>query len=102
MAKGDASEDAYPYSSSGGSSGKCDSSAQTKADGIAKGLISGYKDVTPNSESALQQAVAGQPVSVAIEADQSVFQFYSSGVLSSSSCGTDLDHGVLVVGYGTD
>ena len=53
-------------------------------------------------ESALKSAVAQQPVSVAIEADKSVFQLYSSGVLDSSSCGTSLDHGVLVVGYGTD
>jgi C1A family cysteine protease len=37
--------------------------------------------------------------SQAIEADQSVFQLYSGGVMSSASCGTNLDHGVLVVGY---
>jgi len=47
----------------------------------------------------LLKAVSLQPVSVAIEADQSVFQFYSSGVMDSS-CGTNLDHGVLVVGWG--
>merc|ERR550537_1699039 len=40
------------------------------------------------------------PVSIAIEADKSVFQLYKSGVLSSAGCGTQLDHGVLVVGYG--
>merc|ERR1712151_498398 len=47
-------------------------------------------------------AVSKHPVSVAIEADKSAFQLYRSGVLDSSSCGTNLDHGVLVVGYGTD
>jgi len=63
--------------------------------------VDGFVDVTPNSESALKKAVASQPVSVAIEADTSVFQFYNSGVIDSTSCGTSLDHGVLVVGYGT-
>merc|ERR1712039_1091742 len=40
------------------------------------------------------------PVSIAIEADKSAFQLYNDGVLSST-CGTNLDHGVLAVGYGT-
>jgi len=39
---------------------------------------------------------------VAIEADQFSFQRYSSGVFDNSSCGTNLDHAVLLVGYGTD
>merc|ERR1719473_1562085 len=46
------------------------------------------------------EAVSKGPVSVAIEADKSVFQLYKTGVMSSKSCGTQLDHGVLVVGYG--
>jgi len=62
--------------------------------------ITSYCDVTSGSESALQNAVAQQPVSVAIEADQSCFQFYSGGVMSDPSCGTQLDHGVLAVGFG--
>eukprot|EP00298_Acanthocystis_sp_HF-20_P014539 c20811_g1_i1.p1 GENE.c20811_g1_i1~~c20811_g1_i1.p1 ORF type:complete len:336 (+),score=107.07 c20811_g1_i1:50-1057(+) len=62
--------------------------------------ISSYKDVA-QSEAALEAAVNVGPVSVAIEADQEAFQFYSSGVLTGD-CGTSLDHGVLAVGYGTD
>ena len=36
------------------------------------------------------------------EADKSAFQLYSGGILDNSACGTNLDHGVLVVGYGTE
>merc|ERR1712110_573500 len=43
-----------------------------------------------------------QPVSVAIEADKSVFQLYAGGVLTNDACGSKLDHGVLAVGYGVD
>jgi len=64
--------------------------------------VSGSTDVTAYDEDALKSAVAQQPVSVAIEADKSAFQFYSSGVLDSTACGTSLDHGVLLVGYGFD
>lgn len=48
-------------------------------------------------DSALQAAVSKMPVSVAVEADQSAFQFYEKGVVSKK-CGNKLDHGVLVVG----
>jgi C1A family cysteine protease len=65
------------------------------------GKITGFHDVTPNNEDDLMTAVDLGPVSVAIEADQMVFQSYSGGVLDGN-CGTNLDHGVLVVGYGTD
>jgi C1A family cysteine protease len=69
-----------------------------KADG--HGTVSGYHDVQRQSASALRAAIDKSPVSIAIEADKRVFQLYKSGVLSGSACGTNLDHGVLAVGYG--
>ena len=60
------------------------------------------KYVEAGDQAALKAAVAQQPVSVAIEADASVFQLYAGGVIDTDSCGTSLDHGVLIVGYGTD
>lgn len=62
--------------------------------------VKSYIDIVPNNETELLKAVNIQPISVAIEADQAVFQYYSSGVMTSS-CGKNLDHGVLLVGYGT-
>jgi len=97
-ANGDSTEDDYSYTAK---TGTCSSSKKSSASGVKKGKISTYNDVTSDSCSQLMAAVAKGPVSVAIEADQSTFQHYSSGILSSS-CGTNLDHGVLVVGYGED
>ncbi|XP_062095890.1 senescence-specific cysteine protease SAG39-like [Humulus lupulus] len=62
--------------------------------------ITGYEGVPANSEKALLKAVANQPVSVAIDAGGSEFQLYSSGVFTGE-CGTQLNHGVTAVGYGT-
>ena len=52
----------------------------------------------PEDQHNLMSAINQQPMSVAIEADQSVFQSYSGGILSEG-CGTNLDRGVLAVGY---
>jgi len=84
------SESEYPYV---GETGTCQTSCAKVS------TITSYQDVAQNSESALEAAVVLGPVSVAIEADQAGFQFYSSGVFSGT-CGTNLDHGVLAVGYG--
>nr|GMC79457.1 senescence-specific cysteine protease SAG39-like [Ipomoea batatas] len=90
--KGLTTESNYPYQ---GTDGSCKKSKSSNS--AAK--ISGYEDVPANSESALEKAVANQPVSVAIDAGGSDFQFYSSGVFTGE-CGTELDHGVTAVGYG--
>jgi len=59
----------------------------------------GYEEITKYSSSALEEAVSKGCVSIGIEADQTTFQHYSYGVFTGS-CGTKIDHGVLVVGYG--
>jgi len=89
-------ETEYPYSATGPNT--CDTSKCTST----KSVVTAFVDVTVGSEDALLSAVAQQPVSIAIEADQSVFQFYTGGVMDATTCGTQLDHGVLAVGYGTD
>lgn len=86
-------EASYPYTARDGT---CNKSAKKVV------TITGHSDVTRGDEKALLTAVNKQPVSIAVEADQSVFQSYKSGVISSASCGTQLDHGVLIVGYGTE
>jgi C1A family cysteine protease len=66
-----------------------------------QGNVKAFVDVTPNSADQLKAGLNAGPVSVAIEADQLAFQAYKSGVLTKG-CGTNLDHGVLAVGWGTD
>nr|KYP67745.1 Thiol protease SEN102 family [Cajanus cajan] len=90
---GISSEAKYPYKAVDGTCNKADAASP-----VAQ--IKGYEKVPPNSEKALQKAVANQPVSVSIDADGAGFMFYSSGIYNGE-CGTQLDHGVTAVGYGT-
>ncbi len=85
------SEAEYGYTAQDGNCTSCNP--------VAK--ISSFVDVTPNNTMSLMTAVAQQPVSVAVEADGLDWQFYMGGVVTDA-CGLNLDHGVLVVGYGTD
>lgn len=88
-------EDEYPYEAEGE---KCHFKKK-----LEKAEVSGFVDV-PKSEVKLQEAVATQgPVSVAIDASHRSFQSYKAGVYDEPECSsTQLDHGVLVVGYGTE
>jgi len=96
--KGICEESSYPYVAKDEACKKTCKSVST----ITSFADVPYNPSKPGDETALMKAVMMQPVSIAIEADQSVFQLYSGGVITSSACGTALDHGVLIVGYGTD
>lgn len=91
-------ESGYPYvSGTTKTAGTCQNSCQL----VSGSKIVAHTDVATKSDAALMTALAQQPVSIAIEADQRDFQLYKSGVFTGT-CGTNLDHGVLVVGYGTE
>jgi len=84
----------YPYT---GKDGKC---SYVASKGVGK--VKAFKDVKRDTTGTqLMAAIAKGPVSVAIEADQFVFQGYTGGIISKG-CGSKLDHGVLAVGYGGD
>ncbi|XP_074582651.1 oryzain alpha chain-like [Curcuma longa] len=87
------SEENYPYTAK---QGTCD----TNKENAHVVSIDSYEDVPSNDEKSLQKAVANQPVSVGIEAGDN-FKLYDSGIYTGD-CGTDLDHAVTIVGYGTE
>lgn len=97
MENGQCSFSDYPYVS-----GETEESEDSCKKCTSRINISNCNDVEPNNQVALKHAVSMQPVSVAIEADTFYFQSYSSGILDDVKCGTKLDHGVLIVGYGEE
>jgi len=93
-------EESYPYS------GILRSSCASSCVAAMSGHVTGYYDVTPEDVNSLMVAVQQQPVSIGIDASGLSFQLYHKGVLTGKGlfqgCGTRLDHGVTLVGYGTD
>ena len=88
-------ETAFPYVSGTGLVPQC----RSKCTGLVK--VTKHLDVPKGDEATLLKAAATKPVIVAIEADKSIFHLYKSGIIDGE-CGDNLDHGVLVVGYGDD
>ncbi|GIY59261.1 cathepsin L, partial [Caerostris darwini] len=89
-------EESYPYTAQDGT---CHFK---KADVGA--TVTGYVDIPTGDEDALKKAVATVgPISVAIDASHDSFQTYQDGVYDEPECSPDqLDHGVLIVGYGSE
>lgn len=64
--------------------------------------VKSVNHVKSYSESQLMAAIAQGPVSVTIDAEETVFHAYTGGIISGPACGSSLDHAVVAVGYGTD
>lgn len=84
----------YPYVS-------VKQSCQKTCNVVEGSQIVDYIDVFPSDDFSMMLALTINPVSIALDASGRNFQLYKSGVLTSE-CTTDLDHGVLAVGYGSD
>jgi len=91
-ANGQTLEQNYSYTAKDGT---CRASQMTSSVGVTK-----VNSVKAKSAASLKAAIAVGPTSVTVEADRSVFQRYTSGVLNSAQCGTQMDHAITAVGYG--
>ncbi|CAF0950136.1 unnamed protein product [Adineta steineri] len=91
-------ETSYPYKT-------VDQACMFNATDIAA-KVCDFVELASGDEAALQQAVATiGPISVSIDASHTSFQFYESGVYNEPTCLQtllDLDHAVLLIGYGTE
>ncbi|XP_036046765.1 cathepsin S [Onychomys torridus] len=87
------SDASYPYKAT---DGKCHYDSKNRA-----ATCSRYIQLPFGDEEALKEAVATKgPVSVGIDASHPSFFLYRSGVYDDPSCTGNVNHGVLVVGYG--
>ncbi|KAH7650634.1 Fruit bromelain protein [Dioscorea alata] len=94
VSNGLTTEESYPYTAS-------DSSCKNFTSVVH---ITGYEDVPQSNETALLNAVANQPVSIGLNADNLIH--YHSGIVDAASCvvkrKTGLNHAVTAVGYGVE
>eukprot|EP00908_Phaeocystis_cordata_P014192 Transcript_25292.p1 GENE.Transcript_25292~~Transcript_25292.p1 ORF type:complete len:465 (+),score=160.57 Transcript_25292:147-1541(+) len=63
--------------------------------------LKGVETLLAGDQTALEAAVAARPVAAGVNAGSTAFELYRSGVITSG-CEGDIDHYVLIVGYGTD
>jgi C1A family cysteine protease len=87
-------ESEYAYTARDGS---CQASTHT-----GKVTVSAINTVEAGSVAALKAAIANGPTSVTVCALSPVFQQYTSGIVNDASCGTQMDHAITAVGYGTE
>ena len=64
--------------------------------------IHDFVDVPSMNPEQLARAVQVGPVAVALQGDSMVFMHYAGGILTDESCGKEVNHAALVVGYGSE
>lgn len=90
-------EEAYPYVSG---TTKTTGTCQKTCSKVSGSDVQSVVNVKSKSDADMMTAISKTVVSIAIEADQSSFQLYKSGVFTGA-CGTNLDHAVALTGYGS-
>mmetsp|Transcript_26187 Transcript_26187/g.61094 ORF Transcript_26187/g.61094 Transcript_26187/m.61094 type:complete len:544 (-) Transcript_26187:149-1780(-) len=93
--------DSFPYDPPSGAVGSC-SRKDTCQQAVLSGYVVSYRWVSRGDMTALMEALAQQPVAVAVAASSMAFQLYGSGIITADECGSQVDHAVLLIGYGTD
>lgn len=86
-------EDSYPYE-------KKSSTCRFDPANVGAECIA-HMEIMDGNELALKQAVATVgPVAAGIDGAQHSFQFYKSGLYFEPKCDTEVNHAIVVVGYG--
>jgi len=65
-------------------------------------LLKSCINIQESNQLHLKEAVTHRPISVAIQANSAIFQNYHGGIITDRRCGTKVNHGVLLVGYGVE
>ncbi len=85
----------YPYSSSNGSVSYCKGC-------LPISFLTNCFNVKKNNETLLKQAVFQRPVASYLDVSTEIFQHYSGGIIGQFDCGTEPNHGILIIGYGEE
>ena len=87
----------YKYTSGNGKAGTCKSSVGTR---YAKPTSKTYVNIAKNDQTGMMNAVARAPVSICVDASQTAFSYYKSGLFDTTKCSsTNTDHAITLVGY---